>query len=97
MKKQDKPKVKMAIKDVYRKSDSLMNESLNKKLFANQQIKYGNALIKLGIGGKVRVIDAKGTTTPTAQKRISDAKNLQKSAKMDSLQSVKLRNQIKKK
>jgi len=99
MKKQQpkSSKVKMTIKDISKKSDSLMNESVNKKAFANQQIKIGNAAIKAGNADKVRLLDLKGTTTPTAKARIANANKLKQSAKIDSLTSVKLSNQIKKK
>jgi hypothetical protein len=96
--KQPKPsKVKMSIKDVSKKADSLMNKSYDKKSFANTQIKIGKAAMKAGNAEKVRVLDLKGTTTPTAKERISNANKMKQSAKIDSLTSVKLRNQIKKK
>jgi hypothetical protein len=91
-----KPKlVKMATKDVAKKADSLMKKSFEKKSFANQQIKFGKASIKAGNGNKVSLLDLKGTTTPTAQKRISNAQKMLSSAKQDSLKSVSLRKQIK--
>lgn len=95
--KQLKPKVKMSIKDVSRKADSLMNESASKKGFANQQIRFGKAAIKVGNSERVKVLDLKGTNTPTAQKRIADANKMKQSAKSDSLKSINLRKQIKNK
>lgn len=93
---QPKPKVKMATKDVAKKADSLMNKSFEKKAFAKSQIKIGNASLKSGTGDKVRVLDLKGTTTPTAKARIANAQKMLSSAKQDSLKSVGLRKQIKK-
>jgi hypothetical protein len=96
--KQPRPlKVKMSIKDVSKKADSLMNRSYDKKSFANTQIKMGKAQIKAGNGEKVRLLDLKGTTSPTAKVRIANANKMKQSAKIDSLTSVKLKNQIKKK
>ena len=96
--KQPRPlKVKMSIKDVSKKADSLMNKSYDKKSFANEQIRWGKAQIKAGNGNKVRVLDLKGATSPTAKERIDNANKMKQSAKIDSLTSVKLKNQIKKK
>lgn len=96
MKNQPKPKIKMATKDVAKKADSLMNKSFEKKAFAKSQIKIGKSAIKSGNADKVRVLDLKGTTTPTAKARITNANKLNQSAKQDSLKSVSLRKQIKK-
>ena len=96
--KQPKPlKVKMSIKDVLKKADSLMNKSYDKKSFANEQIRFGKAAIKAGNANKTQLLDLKGTTSPTAKVRIDNANKMKQSAKIDSLTSVKLKNQIKKK
>ena len=96
MKNQTKPKVKMSIKDASKKADSLMKSSVNKKSFANEQIKFGKAAIKSGNANQVKVIDLKGTTSPTAKSRIANAQKMLSSSKMDSLKSVSIKKQIKK-
>lgn len=72
------------------KADSLMRESERKKAFAKTQRNIANAQIKAGTGNKVRVIDLKGTTTPTAQKRLEIANKYMREAKRDSVASVNL-------
>ncbi len=72
-------------------SDSLMRESERKKAFAKTQAKIANAQIKAGTGNNVRVLDLKGTTTPTAKERLGIAGNAMREAKRDSIASVKLR------
>lgn len=76
-----------------------MNKSYAKKSFANQQIKFGKAAIKAGNADATKLISFKGKveSTPTATARIAKANKLNQSAKIDSLTSVKLKNQIKKK
>jgi hypothetical protein len=73
------------------KADSLMTESERKKAFAKTQINIANAQIKAGTGNQVRVVDLKGTTTPTAQKRLEMANKTMREAKRDSIASVNLR------
>ena len=71
------------------KSDSLINESRRKKEFARVQEKIANAQIKRGTGNNVKLLDLKGTTTPTASKRLDIAKKIRQSAEKDSLNYVK--------
>jgi hypothetical protein len=72
-------------------ADSLMNEYRKKMAFANQQEKIANAAIKSGKGDKVKLLDLKGTTTPTASERLKIAEKAKNEAKKDSIASVKLR------
>jgi hypothetical protein len=72
-------------------SDSLMNEYRRKIAFANQQEKIANAAIKAGKANQVKVLDLKGTTTPTASERLKIAGKAKDEAKKDSIASVKLR------
>ena len=72
-------------------SDSLMRESERKKVFAKTQRNIANAQIKAGTGNQVRLLDLKGTTTPTAQKRLEIANKTMREAKRDSIASVNLK------
>ena len=72
-------------------ADSLMRESERKKAFAKTQAKIANAQIKAGTGNQVRVIDLKGTTTPTAKERLDKANKVRQEAKRDSIASVNAR------
>lgn len=80
-----------SLKDKFNKSDSLMNESRSKKYFAKTQEKIAKAQIKMGNGDKVRLLDLKGTTTPTAKERLDIAKKLRVSAEKDSINSIKFK------
>jgi hypothetical protein len=80
-----------SLKDKFNKSDSLMNESRNKKYFARTNEKIAKAQIKMGNGDKVRLLDLKGTTTPTAKERLYIAKKLRVSAEKDSINSIKFK------
>jgi hypothetical protein len=71
-------------KALEQKADSLMNEYYRKKEFANTQENIGQAAIKAGKGKEVKVVDLKGTTTPTAKERLEKAKKTMQSAKRDS-------------
>jgi len=73
------------------KADSLMNEYRRKMAFGNQQEKFAKAAIKAGNADKVKVLDLKGTTTPTASERLKIAEKYKDEAKKDSVNSVKLR------
>lgn len=79
------------LKDKFNKSDSLMNESRGKKHFARTQERIANAQIKMGNADKVRLLDLKGTTTPTAKQRLDIAKKTRVSAEKDSISAVKLK------
>ena len=72
------------------KADSLMNEAAKKRDFAKTQSKIANSQIKRGTGENVRVIDIKGTTTPTAKERLKIAANKERSAMVDEYQAKKL-------
>ena len=69
-----KMKVRVKLpKNPIEKADSLMKESQRKKDFANQQEKIAKAFIKSGKSTDVKVLDLKGTTTPTANERLKIA------------------------
>jgi hypothetical protein len=78
------------------RADSLMNESIRKKKIASEQEKIAKAFIKSGNAYKTKVIDLKGTTTPTAYERLKRASNIRQSASKDSSMAVSIRKQIKK-
>jgi len=86
---------KISVKKAKEMSDSLMRESLGKKMLASQQEKIGRAFIKAGKGDWNMVLDIKGTSTPTAFERLKIAKNARASASVDSAKSVKLKNLVK--
>lgn len=86
---------KISVKRAKEMSDSLMKESLGKKMLANQQEKFGRAAIKAGNANYTRVLDLEGTTTPTAFERLKIARNARVSASADSAKSVKLKNLVK--
>lgn len=71
------------------KSDSLMKESNKKKAFANTQEKIGKAAISKGKENESRLLDLKGTSTPTGKERLEMARKAKESAKKDSIASVK--------
>jgi hypothetical protein len=89
-----KPKM-ISVKRAKEMSDSLMRESVGKKMLANQQEKIGRAFIKAGNGDWTKVLDLKGTTSPTAFERLKIARNAKASASADSAKSVKLKNLVK--
>lgn len=100
--KQPKPlKVKMSIKDVSRKADSLMSKSYAKKDFASTQERLGKAQIankvKPGQTGTSKEFKTLGKPYPVGKERVDIANKAKQSAKVDSLKSVSLRKQIKKK
>lgn len=78
-------------KNPIEKADSLMKESQRKKDFANQQEKIAKAFIKAGKSTDVKIVDLKGTTTPTANERLKIAQKARVEAKKDSIEAEKLR------
>jgi hypothetical protein len=76
-----------------KKTDAVVREMINKsqekKSFANKQEKIAKDGIKSG-NNSVRVVDLKGTTTPTPQKRLEMANKLKQEAKRDSLAAVSM-------
>lgn len=77
-------------------ADSLMNESIRKKKIASEQEKIARDFIKSGNAYQTKVLDLKGTTTPTAYERLKKAANIRQSASKDSSMAVSIRKQIKK-
>jgi Rad3-related DNA helicase len=71
------------------KSDSLMKESNKKKALANTQERIGKAAMAKGKGNESRLLDLKGTSTPTGSQRLEIAKKARAEAKKDSIASVK--------
>jgi hypothetical protein len=71
------------------KSDSLMKESNKKKALANTQERMGKAAMAKGKGNESRLLDLKGTTTPTGSQRLEIARKARAEAKKDSIASVK--------
>lgn len=78
------------------KADSLMKQSVLKKRRAKEQEVIGKAFIKAGKANEQKLLDLKGTVSPTAYKRLEIAKKLISSAKQDSLKSVDILKKIKK-
>ena len=76
-----------------KKSDAVVRDMINKaeakKKFANQQDKIAKSRIKSG-NDSVKVVDLKGTTTPTNKKRLEMANKLKQEAKRDSLAAVSM-------
>jgi hypothetical protein len=71
------------------KSDSLMKESNKKKALANTQERMGKAAMAKGKGNESRLLDLKGTTTPTGSQRLEIARKARAESKKDSIASVK--------
>ena len=78
-------------KNPIEKADSLMKESQRKKDFANQQERIAKAFIKAGKSTHAKLLDLKGSSTPTANERLKIAQKAKEEAKKDSIQAEKLR------
>lgn len=72
------------------KADSLMQNAAEKKSFYSTQEKIANAQLKRGTGDQVKVIDLKGTTTPTAKERLAKAQKILAEAKRDSTEAANI-------
>jgi len=83
-----------------KKTDAVVSDMINKaeakRKLANQQEKIALERMKMG-NDDVRVVDLKGTTTPTNKRRMENANKLKQEAKREFQSAVLMSNNNKKK